>query len=123
MREFVYTLSRVRQSPMALMKRVLFLQAVLNFARRGDLATLDIAIQSILEVYLMFYGITTVEGAIQATAPERFRSYLKRPTSAVLCRRSRWRRWLLQRLLILARLYSLVSLYILADSQKNDFLY
>lgn len=64
--ELLYTFIRAEQSSSALINGALLLQKVLNTARRGHVAMLDIATASVHKVYIFFHSIAMVEKAIHA---------------------------------------------------------
>lgn len=63
------------QSSVALISRDQFPQTVLSSARRGDVASLNIATPSVRKVHMFFHCIAMVEKTIQTKILKRFHSY------------------------------------------------
>lgn len=68
MREFLTAIFRTGQSSVELINECPFLQTLLNFARQGALATLDISTPSIHEEPSFFNSTGMIEKSIETKA-------------------------------------------------------
>lgn len=68
-------LFRARQNYVATINMNQFLQTILNYARRGAVATLDISTPSVPEVRMFFHSSEMIEKVMQRKAPKCFFSY------------------------------------------------